>query len=111
MAINLTGNAAKRLDEILKEINAKEGKNYPGVRLKLSGGGCSGFQYNLALDDPKEKDKIFEQFGMKVYVDPKSHIYLEGTEIDYIDGLMGAGFTFKNPKAKGTCGCGSSFNV
>lgn len=82
-----------------------------GLRLRVVGGGCSGFQYQLVFDAPKPGDQVYEQDGVKVVVDPKSFLYLNGTEIDYVDGLMGAGFALKNPNAKGTCGCGSSFTA
>ena len=82
-----------------------------GLRIRVVGGGCSGFQYQLAFDAPKPDDQIIEQDGVTVLVDPKSFLYLVGTEIDYVDGLTGAGFTLKNPNAKGSCGCGSSFTA
>ncbi|OGB92987.1 MAG: heme biosynthesis protein HemY [candidate division NC10 bacterium RIFCSPLOWO2_12_FULL_66_18] len=82
-----------------------------GLRIRVVGGGCSGFQYQLAFDAPKPDDQIIEQDGVTVLVDPKSFLYLSGTEIDYMDGLTGAGFTLKNPNAKGSCGCGSSFTA
>ncbi|MEK7220178.1 MAG: iron-sulfur cluster insertion protein ErpA [candidate division NC10 bacterium] len=82
-----------------------------GLRIRVVGGGCSGFQYQLAFDAPQPGDQIIEQDGVTVLVDPKSFLYLSGTEIDYMDGLTGAGFTLKNPNAKGSCGCGSSFTA
>ncbi len=82
-----------------------------GLRIRVVGGGCSGFQYQLVFDAPQPGDQVFEQDGVKVVVDPKSFLYLSGTEIDYVDGLTGAGFTLKNPNAKGSCGCGSSFTA
>jgi iron-sulfur cluster insertion protein len=82
-----------------------------GLRVRVVGGGCSGFQYQLAFDEPKPGDEVFEVDGVKVVVDPKSYLYLQGTEIDYVDGLTGAGFTLNNPNARGSCGCGSSFTV
>ena len=82
-----------------------------GLRIRVVGGGCSGFQYQLAFDAPKPDDQIIEQDGVTVLVDPKSFLYLSGTEIDYMDGLTGAGFALKNPNAKGSCGCGSSFTA
>jgi iron-sulfur cluster assembly accessory protein len=76
------------------------------------GGGCSGLSYQLEFDQPEPTDQIFEgAHGTKVLVDPKSYLYLAGTEIDYIDGLQGAGFSLRNPNAKGGCGCGSSFTA
>ena len=82
-----------------------------GLRIRVVGGGCSGFQYQLAFDAPQPGDQVIEQDGVTVLVDPKSFLYLSGTEIDYVDGLTGAGFTLKNPNAKGSCGCGSSFTA
>jgi iron-sulfur cluster assembly accessory protein len=82
-----------------------------GLRIRVVGGGCSGFQYQLAFDAPQPGDQVIEQDGVTVLVDPKSFLYLSGTEIDYMDGLTGAGFTLKNPNAKGSCGCGSSFTA
>lgn len=83
-----------------------------GLRVMISGGGCSGFQYKLAFDkSATDNDQIIEQNGIKVFVDNKSAIYLMGAELDYVEGLMGAGFKVSNPNAKGTCGCGESFYV
>ncbi len=82
-----------------------------GLRIRVVGGGCSGFQYQLAFDAPQPGDQVIEQDGVTVLVDPKSFLYLSGTEIDYMDGLTGAGFALKNPNAKGSCGCGSSFTA
>jgi len=83
------------------------------LRVQVVGGGCSGMSYKLGFDNEpaKETDKIFERDGVKVAVDPKSFLYLSGTELDFSDGLQGTGFTFKNPNAKRTCGCGSSFSA
>jgi len=83
-----------------------------GLRVAVRGGGCSGFEY--ALDFEKEQrptDFVLEYDGLKVFVDSVSARYLTGTEIDYVMGMTGAGFKFNNPKASGTCGCGSSFSV
>ena len=83
-----------------------------GLRVMIAGGGCSGFQYRLAFDkQATDNDQIIEQNGIKVFVDNKSAIYLMGAELDYVEGLMGAGFKVVNPNAKGTCGCGESFHV
>src|SRR5215831_16326022 len=81
-----------------------------GLRVSVIGGGCSGFQYSLGLDDrPGEDDSIAVFDGVRVFVDPTSAPYLSGTTVDYVDGLHGAGFKFVNPNAERTCGCGSSF--
>jgi len=83
-----------------------------GLRVAVRGGGCSGFEYALDFEDEaRDTDMIYEQHGLKVIVDPISARYLEGTEIDYSLGMSGTGFKFNNPKAVGTCGCGSSFTV
>lgn len=82
------------------------------IRVGVDGGGCSGLMYNLIFDNElKEGDQVFEDNGVKVVVDRKSFLYLVGTELDYSGGLNGKGFTFKNPNANRTCGCGESFSV
>jgi iron-sulfur cluster assembly protein len=83
------------------------------LRVMVVGGGCSGMSYKLGFEnqEPAATDKIFEKDGVKVVVDPKSFLYLTGTELDFTDGLNGTGFVFKNPNAKRTCGCGSSFSA
>ena len=83
-----------------------------GLRVAVRGGGCSGFEYALDFEEEaRETDFVMEFDGLTVYVDPVSARYLQGTEIDYVMGTTGAGFKFNNPKAVGTCGCGSSFAV
>ncbi len=83
-----------------------------GLRVAVRGGGCSGFEYALDFEEEaRETDFVLEYDGLRVYVDPVSARYLAGTEIDYVMGTTGAGFKFNNPKAVGTCGCGSSFAV
>jgi iron-sulfur cluster assembly protein len=83
------------------------------LRVQVVGGGCSGMSYKLGFDNqpPASSDKIFEKDGVKVVVDQKSFLFLTGTELDFSDGLNGTGFVFKNPNAKRTCGCGSSFSA
>lgn len=83
------------------------------VRVQVIGGGCSGMSYKLGFDaqPPAPSDKVFESEGVKVIVDPKSFLFLTGTQLDFSDGLNGTGFTFTNPNAKRTCGCGSSFSA
>jgi iron-sulfur cluster assembly accessory protein len=96
----------------VKEFLAEHGKPEAGLRVRVVGGGCSGFQYQLALDDSSNPDdQVFEQDGIKLFVDSKSILYLNGTEIDYVEGMMGSGFRFNNPNSTGTCGCGESFQV
>ena len=106
--ITVTPLAAEKIKGIKTAQAAPE---ETGLRIRVVGGGCSGFQYQLVFDAPKAGDQVYEQDGVRVVVDPKSFLYLNGTEIDYLDGLMGAGFTLKNPNARGTCGCGSSFQA
>ncbi|HTU01185.1 MAG TPA: iron-sulfur cluster assembly accessory protein [Candidatus Sulfotelmatobacter sp.] len=106
--ITVTPLAAEKIKSI-QETQSVPAEN--GLRIRVVGGGCSGFQYHLAFDAPKSGDQVFEADGVKVMVDPKSFLYLNGTEVDYVDGLMGAGFALKNPNARGTCGCGSSFQA
>lgn len=107
IGISLTDRAAARIRELL----AAEKKEEQGLRVKVVGGGCSGLQYRLDFDLPKQTDKIFEKDGAKVLVDMKSLLYLAGTELDYKDELMQSGFVFQNPNVKKSCGCGTSFAV
>ena len=107
--IALTEKAIKEVKKLMAENQIPE--NY-GLRIGVKGGGCSGLSYTLGFDEEiKDGDKIIETEGVKVYVDWKSILYLNGTSIDYTDGLNGKGFVFNNPTAKKTCGCGSSFGV
>ena len=106
--INLTTKAAEKV----KEIRDAEGLGQQGLRVRVIGGGCSGFSYDLFFEDETtDLDQMFESQGVKLYVDMMSFQYLEGVEIDYVEGLHGAGFKFVNPNAKSTCGCGSSFSA
>ena len=95
----------------LKDLMAKDGVEGQGLRVRVRGGGCSGYEYQLAFDTPQEGDQVFEEGGVKVVVDPKSLLFLTGTEIDFQDGLTGTGFAIKNPNSKGSCGCGQSFQA
>ena len=104
----LSDKAAEKVKEIRGEEAIEE--TY-ALRLKVQGGGCSGFSYDLFFDQPQEGDRPFEVKGVKVICDEMSLMYLLGTEIDYVEGLHGAGFKFNNPNVKSTCGCGSSFSV
>lgn len=99
--------------EKLKEVMAQRNIDADAVlRLFVQTGGCSGFSYGLALDDStSENDRIIEQQGIRVAIDPMSAMYLRGVEIDYIDNVMGGGFTIRNPNAVQTCGCGQSFRT
>jgi iron-sulfur cluster assembly protein len=82
-----------------------------GLRLGVRGGGCSGFQYQLAFDEQRDGDKVFEDGGLKVFVDEQALPYVHGSQIDYVDSLTGAGFQVNNPNVVAACGCGSSFRV
>ena len=107
--INITVAAAQKVKGILEQ----EKQNIPqGVlRIYVQGGGCSGFQYGMVLDEVTEADQVFETDGIKVIIDPMSLRYLEGAEVDYKEDLMGGGFAIKNPNATSTCGCGHSFQA
>jgi len=108
--IHVTETAATKITELLTEEN----KLGAGLRVFVQGGGCSGFQYGLMIDEGEgdaSVDQVFEVQGVKLLVDPISLRYLQGAEVDFVDNIAGGGFTIKNPNAKSTCGCGSSFNV
>lgn len=108
MSISITDKAAEKV----KEIATEEGLHGQGLRLRVIGGGCAGFNYDLYFEDkPTSMDEEFESKGIKMFVDPLSFQYLEGTEIDYVEGLYGSGFKFQNPNVTSTCGCGQSFSV
>ena len=103
--LTMTPTAIDKVKSILAE-RGEEG----GLRISVIGGGCSGFQYQMTLDkQANPEDQIIEQDGLKVYVDTRSLLYLNGTRVDYVDGLTGSGFKFENPNSKGSCGCGESF--
>ena len=97
----------------IKELMDREGRSKDhGLRLKVIGGGCSGLQYQLDFDETaRADDSVIEAYGVRVFVDMKSALFLTGTELDYDDGLMGTGFRFNNPNATNQCGCGESFSV
>lgn len=107
--VSLTPKAA----EMVKITRDQEGIDPShGLRIAVRGGGCSGFEYALDFDkEARENDWVYEQSGLTIYIDAVSARYLQGTNIDYVLGMAGAGFKFNNPKATGTCGCGSSFAV
>jgi len=106
--VHITPVAATKVNEIR---DAEGIETAMALRLRVVGGGCAGFSYDLYFDEPAEVDRQFEIQGVKVVVDEMSLMYLVGTEIDYVEGLQGAGFKFNNPNVKTTCGCGSSFSV
>jgi iron-sulfur cluster insertion protein len=106
--ITITEKAAAKV----REIANAESLDGQGLRLRVVGGGCAGFTYDLYFEDKVgDMDEEFESNGVKLYVDPLSYQYLEQTEIDFIEGDHGSGFKFNNPTAKGSCGCGSSFSA
>lgn len=102
-------------DKALQQIRAIRDQEHPGadngLRLAVIGGGCSGLSYKIEFSAPKERDNVLVFGDVKVFIDPKSTIYLKGITLDYRDGLNGKGFVFENPNAKNTCGCGESFTV
>ena len=108
--ISVTDAAAGKISQLLSEEN----KSTAGLRVFVQGGGCSGFQYGLMIEESAgdvEADQIFDSNGVKILVDPISVRYLTGAEVDFVDNLTGGGFAIKNPNAKTTCGCGQSFGV
>jgi iron-sulfur cluster assembly protein len=106
--VTLTEAAASKLRELTKD----EPNPNIGLRVYVYSGGCSGFRYGMMLEDtPTPDDRVMEANGIRVYVDESSVRYLQGSEIDYVDTLMGAGFTVNNPNAVAACGCGSSFRT
>jgi len=106
--VSLTALAAEKVLEIRQAEGIEEEL---ALRLRVVGGGCSGFSYDLYFDNKNDMDRELESCGVRMVVDQMSLMYLVGTEVDYVDGLAGAGFKFQNPNVKSTCGCGSSFQV
>ena len=107
-AITLTDKAAGKIRELLSGQADAEGQ---ALRVAVRGGGCSGFQYSLAFDRAKEDDHVFDDRGVSVIVDKVSMQFVFGSEVDYVEGLQGAGFSVNNPNVVAACGCGSSFQV
>jgi iron-sulfur cluster assembly accessory protein len=105
-AVSLTEVAAQKIRDLVTA-----GEEDQALRVAVRGGGCSGFQYALALDKAKDDDHVFEHSGVAVVVDKVSMQFVFGSEVDYVDGLQGAGFTVNNPNVVAACGCGSSFQV
>lgn len=109
MSITLTEKAATKVRSLMSEQGSPA---TAGLRVKVVGGGCSGLSYQLDLDQASTPaDKVFESQGIRIFLDPKSALFVSGTEIDWQESMMGAGFAFKNPLAKGSCGCGTSFTA
>ena len=100
--------AAKEIQTLINSYNNPQ----LALRVRVLAGGCSGYSYDLAFDDQVQaNDQVFESYGVKVMVDDRSLKVLDGTQLDYVDTMLGRGFTFSNPNAKSTCGCGTSFNA
>jgi len=109
MAIALTERAARKISEVFRKNDMPEGAC---LRVGIKGGGCAGFSYTLDVTDkPAQDDEQFVSHDVKLVCDPKSYLYLNGTEIDYNDDLLKGGFVFNNPNAKDSCGCGASFST
>ena len=110
MDLNLPPKVTERAFARLAEINAAA-ETPQGLRVAVEGGGCSGFQYDIRLDQPAEDDIVLESAGQKVLVDPVSLPFLENAVIDFTEELIGARFTIENPNASSSCGCGTSFSM
>ncbi|MFN0062367.1 MAG: HesB/IscA family protein [Myxococcaceae bacterium] len=107
-AFGISERAAARLKVLLEQRKTPEA----GLRVAVKGGGCSGLTYAIEwAEQPRERDKIFERNGVRAFVDPKSYLYVMGSELDYEESLMASGFRLRNPNAKTSCGCGESFAV
>lgn len=107
-SVRVSDRAAKRITEILKAESAEGG----ALRVAVTGGGCSGFQYNFTLDDARmDDDLVLQKAGATVLIDPVSLDFLKGAEIDFVDDLIGASFKIHNPNAASSCGCGTSFSI
>tara|TARA_Y100000588_G_scaffold311522_1_gene337611 strand:+ start:4961 stop:5284 length:324 start_codon:yes stop_codon:yes gene_type:complete len=106
--LTVTESAAEKIQTLLE----REGRDDFGLRMRVVGGGCSGLQYKLEFEEtPNDDTNVIESYGVRVFIDMKSALYLAGSELDYDDGLMGQGFKINNPNAKNQCGCGESFSV
>ena len=110
MSVKLTETAALEIKRVIEEQKMPTGV---ALRIGVAGGGCSGFEYKLGFDEhvDEQADTVSEMHGVRVVVDKKSSLYLDGTEIDYHNGIEKRGFVFNNPNATKTCGCGSSFQA
>ncbi len=106
--VTLTDIAAEKVRTFL---NGQSAEGEVGLRVGVRGGGCSGFQYALALDNQKEDDHVFDYEGIRLIVDPASMRYVDGSTVDYTESLMGSGFEVNNPNVVASCGCGSSFRI
>lgn len=109
MPITLTPTAAAKVKDLMAQPAQTAAQ---GLRVKVVGGGCSGLSYQIALERAAtEHDAVYESEGISIFVDAKSSLFVDGTRIDYHESLMGSGFAFENPNAKGSCGCGTSFTA
>ncbi len=106
--ISITPKAIEQI-KLISQTDNPEGNK--GLRLAVTGGGCSGLSYKIEFSDKKDRDNVLDFDGVNVFIDPKSLIYLKGIVLDFKDGLNGKGFSFENPNAKNTCGCGESFSI
>ena len=105
---SVTEGAAREIQTLISQYNNPQ----LALRVRVVAGGCSGFSYDLAFDDQvQDNDQIFDTHGVKVVIDQKSYPHLDGTQLDFVETMMGRGFTFQNPNAKSSCGCGSSFST
>ncbi|CAA7616983.1 iron-sulfur cluster insertion protein ErpA [Magnetospirillum sp. SS-4] len=106
--VSVTESAAERVQTLIR----MEGKPNMMLRVGVSGGGCSGFQYGISLDDTiGDEDRVFEEFGIRMVIDQTSLDMLDGSVVDFVEDLVGSSFQIRNPNASSTCGCGSSFSV
>lgn len=109
--IGITTTAVDKARRMMSENDIGPDSSF-GIRVGVKAGGCSGLNYVLDIvEGPNGNDRVFEYSGVKIFCDPRSYLYLSGTEIDYEDAMTGGGFKFNNPNAKRSCGCGTSFTV
>ena len=106
--VTLTDIAA---DKVRGFLSSQESEGEVGLRVGVRGGGCSGFQYALALDERRDEDHVFEYEGIRLLVDPASLRYVDGSQVDFTESMMGSGFEVNNPNVTASCGCGSSFRI
>ena len=106
--VTLTDKATSKVKELM---NGQAEESVPGLRVAVRGGGCSGFQYALAFDEQRDGDQVFEYQEIKLLVDSESMPFVDGSEVDYVEGLQGAGFAVNNPNVVASCGCGQSFKT
>jgi iron-sulfur cluster assembly protein len=106
--VTLTDKAAHKVKELL---NGQATEEEAFLRVAVRGGGCSGFQYALAFDEQREGDRVFEHQNIRLLIDPQSLPFVDGSEVDYVEGLQGAGFAVNNPNVVAACGCGQSFRT